>query len=103
MILTNGDLPTNPISLRECAVCGGVFTREQSQEHYYVPCPPSSYWGICFPHPIPFCRIFPMDFLTRIFLSMPLRWWIALILSVLGIAAICLRVLESDGVLLSIA
>ena len=30
--------------------------------------------------------------------SVPLRWWVALIISVLGIAAICLRVLESDGV-----
>src|SRR5437763_1732333 len=29
---------------------------------------------------------------------MPLRWRIALIISVLGIAAICLRALESDGV-----
>ena len=27
---------------------------------------------------------------------MPLLWWVALIISVLGIAAICLRVLESD-------
>ena len=25
VIFTNGDLPTNPMSLRECAVCGGVF------------------------------------------------------------------------------
>jgi hypothetical protein len=41
VIFTNGDLPSNPMSLRECAVCGGVFTREQSREHYYVPCPPS--------------------------------------------------------------
>jgi hypothetical protein len=30
--------------------------------------------------------------------SVPLRSWVALIISVLGIAAICLRVLESDGV-----
>ncbi len=30
--------------------------------------------------------------------SFPLRWWVALIISALGIAAICLRVLESDGV-----
>ena len=29
---------------------------------------------------------------------MPLLWWVALIISALGIAAICLRVLESDGV-----
>ena len=27
---------------------------------------------------------------------MPLHWWVALIISVLGIAAICLRVLESE-------
>jgi len=39
-----------------------------------------------------------MDFLTNVFSSMPLRWWVALIISVLGIAAICLRALESDGV-----
>ena len=42
VIFTNGDLPDNPMSLRECAVCGGVFTREQSREHSYIPCPPSS-------------------------------------------------------------
>ncbi len=42
VIFTNGDLPDNPMSLRECVVCGEVFTREQSREHYYVPCPPSS-------------------------------------------------------------
>ncbi len=29
---------------------------------------------------------------------MPLLWWVALIISALGIAAICLRVLESDEV-----
>ena len=29
--------------------------------------------------------------------SFPLRWWVALIISALGIAAICLRVFESDG------
>lgn len=29
---------------------------------------------------------------------MPLLWWVALIISALGIAAMCLRVLESDGV-----
>ncbi len=33
VIFTNGDLPTNPMSLRECMVCGGVFTRDQSREH----------------------------------------------------------------------
>jgi len=33
VIFTNGDLPTNPMSLRECAVCGGVFTRDQSWSH----------------------------------------------------------------------
>jgi hypothetical protein len=39
-----------------------------------------------------------MNFLTSVFSSMPLHWWVALIISALGIAAICLRVLESDGV-----
>jgi hypothetical protein len=36
------------------------------------------------------------NFLAGIFSLMPLRWWVALIISVLGIAAICLRVLETD-------
>ena len=39
-----------------------------------------------------------MNFLTSVVSSMPLRWWVALIISALGIAAICLRVLETDGV-----
>ncbi|MFZ1137897.1 MAG: hypothetical protein WAN76_01885 [Candidatus Sulfotelmatobacter sp.] len=39
-----------------------------------------------------------MNFLTSVVSSMPLHWWVALIISALGIAAICLRVLESDGV-----
>ena len=39
-----------------------------------------------------------MNFLINVFSSIPLLWWVALIISVLGIAAICLRVLESDGV-----
>jgi hypothetical protein len=39
-----------------------------------------------------------MNFLTSVFASMPLLWWVALIISALGIAAACLRVLESDGV-----
>jgi hypothetical protein len=38
-----------------------------------------------------------MNFLTSVYSSLPLRWWIALTASALGIAAICLRVLESDG------
>jgi hypothetical protein len=29
---------------------------------------------------------------------MPLRWWITLIISALGIIALCLRAFESDGV-----
>jgi hypothetical protein len=41
VIFTNGDLPTNPTSLRECAVCGGVFTRDQSWTHSQIPCQPS--------------------------------------------------------------
>jgi len=38
-----------------------------------------------------------MNFLTSVFSSMPLRWWVALIVSALGIVALCLRVLESEG------
>ena len=41
VIFTNGDLPTNPMSLRECAVCGGVFTRDESQERSEARCQPS--------------------------------------------------------------
>jgi hypothetical protein len=44
-IFTNGDLrdlPKNPVMLSECMVCGGVFSREQSREHSYIPCLPSS-------------------------------------------------------------
>jgi hypothetical protein len=37
-----------------------------------------------------------MTFLTNVFSSMPLHWWVALIISVFGIAALCLRVLQSD-------
>lgn len=39
-----------------------------------------------------------MNSLTNVLSSMPLLWWVALIISALGIAAICLRVLESDEV-----
>ena len=42
VIFTNGDLPNNPMSLRECAVCGGVFTREQAKNHCDVPCEPTA-------------------------------------------------------------
>jgi hypothetical protein len=38
-----------------------------------------------------------MNFLAGVFSSMPLRWWVALIVCVLAIAAICLRVLETDS------
>ena len=41
MLSTNGDLPTNPMRLSECMVCGGVFTREQSRKHSKVRCQPS--------------------------------------------------------------
>ena len=41
VLSTNGDLPTNPMSLRECVVCGEVFTREQSRKHSEVRCQPS--------------------------------------------------------------
>jgi hypothetical protein len=38
-----------------------------------------------------------MNLLTNVFSSMPLLWWITLMISALGIAALCLRALESDG------
>ena len=41
MVFTNGDLPTNPTCLRECAVCGELFTRNESREHAEMPCQPS--------------------------------------------------------------
>jgi uncharacterized membrane protein len=37
-----------------------------------------------------------MNFLTSIFSSMPLLWWIALIVAALGIAAICIRAFETE-------
>lgn len=39
-----------------------------------------------------------MKFLTSVFSSTPLLWWVALTAPVLGIVAICLRALESDEV-----
>jgi hypothetical protein len=39
-----------------------------------------------------------MNFLTSVCSSLPLRWWIALTASALGIAAICVRVLETDAI-----
>ena len=38
-----------------------------------------------------------MNFLTSVYFSLPLRWWVALAVSALGIAAICLRVLTTDA------
>jgi len=38
-----------------------------------------------------------MNFLTNALFTMPLLWRVALVISVIGIAAICLRALESDG------
>jgi hypothetical protein len=37
-----------------------------------------------------------MKFLTNIFSSMSLRWWVALIISALGMAAICIRAFETE-------
>jgi hypothetical protein len=37
-----------------------------------------------------------MNFLTNVFPSISLRWWVILIISVLGIAAICIRALETE-------
>ena len=39
-----------------------------------------------------------MNFLTNVFSSISLRWWVILIISVLGIAAICIRALETEDV-----
>lgn len=39
-----------------------------------------------------------MHYLQDVFSSVPLHWWAALIISALGIAAICLRALETDEV-----
>lgn len=41
MMFTNGDLPTNPMCLRECLVCGEVFNRIDSLAHMDMPCQPS--------------------------------------------------------------
>jgi hypothetical protein len=37
-----------------------------------------------------------MNLLTSIFSSMPLLWWVVLIISGLGIAVICLRAFETE-------
>jgi hypothetical protein len=39
-----------------------------------------------------------MNSLTSIFSSMPLHWWVVLIVSLLGIAAICIRAFETEDV-----
>lgn len=41
MVFTNRDVPTNPMSLRECMVCGEFFTRDESRAHSDIQCPPS--------------------------------------------------------------
>jgi hypothetical protein len=38
-----------------------------------------------------------MNFLINVFSSIPLLWWLALIISVLGIAALLVRVFENDS------
>lgn len=38
-----------------------------------------------------------MNFLTSVYSSVPLRWWVALIVSALGIAAIFVRVLQTEA------
>jgi hypothetical protein len=40
-VSTDGDLPTNLMSLRECVVCGEFFTSEKAREHTDIPCQPS--------------------------------------------------------------
>jgi hypothetical protein len=39
-----------------------------------------------------------MNFLTNVYSSVPIHWWVALIVSALGFAAICIRVLETDAI-----
>jgi hypothetical protein len=39
MVFTNGDLPMNPMCLRECVVCGELFTRDESRKHSQAPMP----------------------------------------------------------------
>jgi hypothetical protein len=41
MVFTNGDLPPNPMCLRECVVCGELFSREESRKHREILCQPS--------------------------------------------------------------
>jgi hypothetical protein len=41
MLFTNGDLLTNPMRLRECLVCGEVFSRIDSPAHTESLCTPS--------------------------------------------------------------
>jgi hypothetical protein len=41
VMFTNRDLPSNPMYLGECLVCGGVFTRDQSMAHLEARCLPS--------------------------------------------------------------
>ena len=38
---TNGDLPSNPMYLGECVICGGVFTHAESMAHLEAQCLPS--------------------------------------------------------------
>jgi hypothetical protein len=38
-----------------------------------------------------------MNLLTTVYSSVPPHWWVVLIVSALAIAAICFRVLETDG------
>jgi hypothetical protein len=38
---TNGDLPSNPMYLGECVICGGVFTQSESMAHLEALCLPS--------------------------------------------------------------
>jgi hypothetical protein len=41
MLFTNGDLLTNPMRLRECLVCGEVFSRIDLLAHTESLCTPS--------------------------------------------------------------
>jgi heme exporter protein D len=42
------------------------------------------------------CILPTMNFLTSVYSSMPLHWWLAFVVSLLGLIAICIRALETE-------
>ena len=41
-VYTNGDLPTNPMTLWECVVCGEFISRDESVKQTDIPRQPSA-------------------------------------------------------------